>query len=139
MTLVLAEVVRSTNNVTDATVSHMALPSIISDYTRDLPKVRREKIERVADIVCTLFPSVEVSMEYNMPTFRVGENWFCIGNQKHYCSVYTCSPELIAPYIEAHPSINHGKGCLRFRDTVDIDEEAMKRVVELTLGASKKV
>lgn len=139
MILALVEVERSTSNATVVTVSSMALPSIISDYTRDLPTVRRGKIERVADIVCALFPSVEVSMEYNMPTFRVGENWFCVGNQKHYCSVYTCSPELIAPYVEAHPNINHGKGCLRFRNTVDIDVEAMKRVVELTLGASKKV
>ncbi len=114
----------------------MSLPSVVTDYTNDLPEIRRQKIERVADIVCTLFPSVEVSLEYNMPTFRLGEGWICVGNQKHYCSVYTCSSELIEPYVQAHPNINHGKGCLRFRDTIEIDVSAMELVVRRALSDS---
>ena len=48
--------------------------------------------------------------------------------------MYSCSPDKIAPYVAAHPEINHGKGCLMFQKRDVVDVEALKLVIRNALG-----
>ena len=99
-----------------------------------------ERMERFTEILYTMkawLPESKLSMKYKMPTFEVGDGWVSIANRKDYVSVYTCSEELIEPYLKKHPGTKHGKGCLNFRDRDEIDFEALKEVTESAVRAKK--
>lgn len=94
----------------------MKLP--FEPYFLPLPANRRNRLEEIATEIEKLFPEAVRSLKYRMPTFETPAGFVCIGNQKNHISVYTCSNEKICPYLEAHPSTSHGKGCLRLDSVV---------------------
>ncbi len=56
-------------------------------------------------------------MHYKMPTYRASKGWIAIAYQKHYVSLYTCSPAHLESFKAHHPGIKTGKGCINLRDT----------------------
>ena len=105
----------------------------IHDYLAALPELRRQRLTHIHERITALVPAVVQSMKYKMPTYELGDHWLSIGNQKAHISVYTCKPELIAPYLKKHPKISAGKGCLRFRDSQDLVLDDLRIVIEKAL------
>ena len=102
----------------------------LEEYMMAIPLERMERFTEILYTIRAWLPECKLSMKYNMPTFEVGENWVSIANRKDYISVYTCSEELIEPYLEKNPGTKHGKGCLNLRDNDEIDLEMLRIVVE---------
>ena len=109
----------------------------IDEYMAGVPRGRRGRMEGIIGRIRAWFPDARISMKYKMPTFETGRNWVAVGNQKYYVSLYTCSEEHIAPYIEKHPGTRCGKGCINFRDRDEIDFEDLKEVVTYALRGEK--
>ncbi|MEQ9618965.1 MAG: DUF1801 domain-containing protein [Deltaproteobacteria bacterium] len=107
----------------------------IDEYMDKLPLDRRERIMKLLRHIKTWFPGAVVTMKYKMPTIEKNGNWVAVANQKNYIALYTCSEEHIAPYIEKHPDIRHGKGCINFRDNDEIRYDDLKNVVSGALNA----
>lgn len=110
----------------------------IDDYMDKVPLDRRERILEIIWHLKRWFPESIVTMKYRMPTIEKDENWVAIANHKNYISFYTCSEEHITPYIEKHPDIRHGKGCLNFRDTDELSYDDLKTVVSSSLNRDKR-
>ncbi len=102
----------------------------LEEYLSEVPWERKERFTELLYRIRAWLPETKLNMKYKMPTFEIGENWVSIANRKDYVSVYTCSLELIEPYLEKHPKTKHGKGCLNFRDKDEIDYENLRKVVE---------
>jgi len=102
----------------------------LEEYMQKVPWERMERFTELLYRIKAWFPESELSMKYKMPTFELEGNWVAIANQKNYISVYTCSFEHIEPYVEKHPEIKRGKGCLNFRDKDGIDYDDLRQVVE---------
>lgn len=109
----------------------------IDDYMEKVPLDRRERILEIIGHIKRWCREATVTMRYKMPTIEKDGNWVAVANQKNYISVYTCSPEHIAPYIEKHQDTRHGKGCLNFRDTDEIRYDDLKTVVSSALNRDK--
>jgi uncharacterized protein YdhG (YjbR/CyaY superfamily) len=107
----------------------------LEDYMSEVPWERKERFTELLYTIRAWFPESKLSMMYKMPTFVQGGNWISIANRKNYVSVYTCSLELIEPYLKKHPETKHGKGCLNFRDKDEIDYNELRKVVEKTMKA----
>jgi uncharacterized protein YdhG (YjbR/CyaY superfamily) len=101
----------------------------MDQYMAKVPGDRRGRMELLIGSIRSWFPDAEISMKFKMPTFEIGDNWVAVGNRKNYISLYTCMEEHIAPYIENHPGIKYGKGCINFRDRDEIDYGALRAVV----------
>lgn len=106
------------------------MDSNVTAYLETVPDDRREKVELLHALVIDLFPDVTVDMRYRMPTYSLGEGWVAIANQKHYVSLYTCSPAHLVGFKERHPGIKTGKGCINFSDRDSIPASAVREVVE---------
>lgn len=106
---------------------------VFQEYYGKLPAKRRQRLQEIEATIMAVAPEAHRSIRYRMPTFETAQGLVSIGNQKHYLSVYTCSAELIESYVRSHPGINHGKGCLRFSDTIPVDLEALKPVFAAAL------
>lgn len=109
----------------------------IDEYIDKVPLDRRERILELIWHIKKWFPDTVVTMKYKMPTIEIDGNWVAVANQKNYISLYTCSQDHIAPYIEKYPDIKHGKGCINFRDNDEIHYEDLKNVVSSALNAKK--
>ena len=109
----------------------------IDEYMQKVPPARRGRVEEIMGRIRSWFPDARITIRYGMPTFVIGRNWVSVANQKSYVSVYTCSGEHVAPYIEKHPGIKHGKGCLNFRDRDGIDYGDLMEVVNRALTMRK--
>ena len=111
----------------------------IAQYILDMPEQRREKAKTLHSLVLQLFPDVQLSMQYKMPTYRLNDNFFAWGNKKSYFSVYTCSRERIADFKQRHPDIPGGVGCINFRDKDDFPVVSLKKVIRNVLSPGRKI
>lgn len=98
------------------------LPQLLAEYISALPPERGERIAALHRIIVTQFPMAQLSLKYKMPTYEQGAGWVAIASQKHYVSLYTCERRHIQPYVDLHPEVKCGKGCLNFRDSDLISE-----------------
>ncbi|NND69781.1 MAG: DUF1801 domain-containing protein [Halioglobus sp.] len=102
----------------------------LSAYLAGMPAGRRERVDALRDLIRSLYPDATESMDYKMPTFRQGEGWVAVANQKQYISLYTCAAEHLAPFKEKHPKINTGKGCIRFKDRDELPLADLEQVIK---------
>ena len=96
-------------------------------------------MEQIHKLIIELFPHAALDMAYRMPTYRVGNGWVAVANQKHYISVYTCGYHHIQEFKSEHPGIKTGKGCINFRDRDDIPLADLKKVIRHAIGYPKPV
>jgi len=115
--------------VRTAALAAFNIMHVIDEYMGSIPPGRRPRIDKLIGGIRSWFPEASVSMKYKMPTFEMYGNWVAVANRKNYVSLYTCSEETIQPYIEKHPEVKHGKGCLNFRDRDEIDFPDLREVV----------
>lgn len=105
----------------------------IGDYITKLPDARAARGRALHALVLKLFPKAAVSLDYRMPTYRVGENFFAWASRKQYLSVYTCSNARIAAFTQKHPGIKSGVGCINFRDKDAFVMTELRAVVKAAL------
>ena len=86
-------------------------------------------MEKLHTMISDLYPKAVVDMAYRMPTYRVGDGWVAMANQKHYISIYTCGQHHIEPFKAKYPHIKTGKGCINLRDRDEIPFSDLKLVV----------
>lgn len=106
----------------------------VEDYLDRQPGARGRRLREMRTLIEHLYPDVEVSMKYRMPTFEWNGGWVAIANQKHYVSLYTCSSEHLEVFRIAHPEIRTGKGCINLRDIDEVSIEDLAPVVRSAMS-----
>ena len=110
--------------------------SEVDDYIRSIPSGRLERFASIHELILRLYPGVRIDMRYNMPTYRLGDGWVALANQKNYISLYTCGEMHLDSYKRKHPGQKTGKGCINFRarDVIHHDDLAsvIKHAIEHT-------
>jgi uncharacterized protein YdhG (YjbR/CyaY superfamily) len=102
----------------------------VTDYLDAVPASRKEKIDTLHRLILECFPTATVDMQYKMPTYKHGEGWVALANQKSYVSLYTCSALHLEDFRQRCPDIKTGKGCINFRQKDEIPEDAVRSVIE---------
>ena len=64
----------------------------VKTYLDAVPAERVAHVNAPHNLITELLPDATVDMQYKMPTYRVGDGWVAIANQKNYISLYTCDP-----------------------------------------------
>jgi hypothetical protein len=78
-----------------------------------------------------------VSLDYRMPTYRVGEQFVAWASMRRHLALYTCSAERIAGFRARHPEVEAGRGCLRFRDSQRLPLADLAQVVRNALAPGR--
>jgi len=111
----------------------------IGRYIARVPAARRERALALHGLILSLFPQATVSLEYRMPTFRLGENFIAWASTRQHLALYTCSGERIAGFRARHPEIGGGAGCLRFRDRQRLPLADLTQVVKNALAPGRAI
>mgnify|MGYP001824059942 FL=1 len=112
----------------------LILDPAVAAYFDAVPEKRRPLVDVLHDLITSLYPSAEISLSWGMPTYRRGDGWVSLANQKRYVSLYTCDAGHLAAFKARHPEIRTGKACINFKsmdeipaDTADVIRAAMTR------------
>ena len=111
--------------------------SDVAAYLDAVPAERRALVDALHALILEAFPDASVDMSYRMPTYRVGEGWVAIANQKRYVSLYTCGAHHLVEFRAEHPRIRTGKGCINFSPREPLPLEAIGRVVRHAIAHPK--
>lgn len=104
--------------------------SEVRKYFSSVPELRKTRLQKLHDLILKLYPQVTIDLSYRMPTYKVGDGWVAIANQKHYVSLYTCGAHHLARFREQHPGIKTGSGCINFRDSDPLPIAAITQVIK---------
>ena len=110
----------------------------ISDYLKSIPENRQQRFMSIHKLILQLYPEIHVDMSYKMPTYKAGDGWVALANQKNYISLYTCGESHLVPYKHKHPGQKTGKGCINFRQRDDIDLDSLKQVISHAIESPKQ-
>lgn len=106
------------------------MPPDVQAYFDAVPPARLPRLQALHVLILECFPEAMVDLSYKMPTYRYGDGWVAIANQKSYVSLYTCSAEHLAQFKQQYPTYKTGKGCINFRAKDDLPAAAIKQVIQ---------
>ncbi len=109
----------------------------VEKYIQSVPAVRSERFNTLHFLIIKLYPDVVVDMSYKMPTYRFGDGWVALANQKNYISLYTCGYHHIESFKENNPQIRTGKGCINFKDKDNLPLKDIERVIRHAIEQPK--
>jgi len=109
----------------------------VQDYINSIPKHRIDRFMSVHKLILRLYPDAVISMGYKMPTYRLGDGWLALANQKNYISLYTCGASHLVSYKQKHPQQKTGKGCINFRERDEIHHKDLETVIKSAIEFPK--
>lgn len=107
----------------------MMMNQEVNTYIQSVPAARSERFNSIHSLILSLYPDAVVDLSYRMPTYKSGEGWVALANQKQYISLYTCGYHHIEAFKQQHPGIKTGKGCINFRDKDALPMDDIKQVI----------
>lgn len=94
-------------------------------------------MQRLHSLVLRLFPEADVDLSYRMSTYRFGDDWVALANQKRYVSLYTCSAHHLVNFKQAYPKIKTGKGCINFKLSDEFEDTIVMEVIRQAIEHPK--
>jgi hypothetical protein len=85
----------------------------VQAYLDGIAPEHRPMWDRVEAMVRELFPTVELRITYDMPTFVVGEHRLPVGVWKHGLSLYGLHEKNDAGLITRRPELSSGRGTVK--------------------------
>ena len=93
---------------------------------------RKDKLIRIREIISKHAPELNESIRYKMLNYGVLEDdnyVFALNTQKNYVSLYVGDISKVDPSGEMLKDFNLGKGCIRVRKTLDIEETRLEEFI----------
>ena len=98
----------------------------------DVAGDQRALLETIREVIFQVAPNMDETIEYGMLSYP---GLASLAAQKHYVSLYV-KPAVLAQHREAFPGVNCGISCLRFRQSEQIDREALRSLLSHVLQTS---
>lgn len=103
---------------------------------------RKEKLLLIRKWILNHAPELEESIRYKMLIFGDKESKgyiFALNAQKHYVSLYVDSIDKIDPDNRMLNDFNLGKGCIRVRKAIKLEETNLKEFINQTIDLWRAV
>jgi uncharacterized protein YdhG (YjbR/CyaY superfamily) len=110
----------------------------VNDYIQSIPDDRLDRFLSVHHLILKLYADATVDMSYKMPTYRAGDGWAALANQRNYISLYTCGASHPESYKQQYPQQKTGKGCINFRDSDEIHYDDLELAIRHAIKFVKK-
>lgn len=96
---------------------------------------RKEKLLAIRQMILCAAPELEESIRYKMLSFGKDElSIFALNAQKHYVSLYVGTIDKIENAESLLTGYNYGKGCIRVKKTINIEETGLQDFIRKTIA-----
>jgi uncharacterized protein YdhG (YjbR/CyaY superfamily) len=103
----------------------------VASYIEELPEDRRPIIKKLRALCRKHLLGYQESMDYGMPVYkRNGVMEVAFASQKQYIALYALKKEALDEFRPMLAGAKIGKGCIRFRNSEQIDFDVLKRLLE---------
>ena len=99
-------------------------------YRRSVEGAQAELLEAIREVVLDAAPGVEEGIRYGMLDYPGLAN---LAAQKQYVSLYVM-PAVLARHAKRFAGVDRGKSCLRFKRLDQLDEVALRALLEDVLA-----
>ena len=97
----------------------------VDAYIAALPPNRQVRLTELREATHRAVPGLVESIEWKMPVFRRGEQWFGMSSRAQYTSLYIGEAR-VARLVAADPRLRHGKACLNIQDSIALPLAAIE-------------
>ena len=112
----------------------------VDEYLREVPEKRKPALTRLREICIEYLPNYEESMTYNMPSYKgKDEVEVAFASQKQHISVYFLKHEVMLNNSRRLDGLNHGKGCIRYRNPDKIEFELLINLLIETVESDASI
>ncbi|MEK5080631.1 DUF1801 domain-containing protein [Solibacillus sp. FSL W7-1436] len=95
---------------------------------------RKEKLLAIRQMILSYAPEFGESIRYKMLNFGKDEHYiFALNAQKHYVSLYVGTIEKIENAEALLTGYNYGKGCIRIKKTINMEETGLRDFIHKTI------
>lgn len=91
---------------------HVATPA---EYVSAVPTEQRELFDHLRDLIQESAPHLREGIRWGMLSYEDTGALFALAAQKHYVGLYVMATDALTDLTSELATVDHGKGCLRFR------------------------
>lgn len=107
---------------------------LVNEYVSSFEGVKREWVAMMVGFMREVFPEVEETLVFKMPTYKGDGYFIAFAAQKNYFSFYTDDTRVLPLIKELAPSTSIGKGCARIKysneSAIEALMDACKEIVD---------
>lgn len=100
-----------------------------AEYLAEVPPEQLPLIKHIRQLIKESAPDLQESIRYGMLAYEDHGGLFALAAQKHYVSLYVLATQAIEDMSTELKSINHGKGCLRFKRLDNFPTENIRKLL----------
>ncbi|GAB2551084.1 DUF1801 domain-containing protein [Nocardia heshunensis] len=110
------------------------MDTAVSRYREEMDPALQPLFDRLDRLIVGTCPDAEVTMAYDMPTYRVGRRRLHIAAWKHGLSLYV-APARDGGFSARHPELASGKSTIKLRpeDAAGIPDTDFQNLVRAAL------
>ncbi len=111
-----------------------------TEYIKNLDKDWRLKtLKSIRAIIKKAAPELKEKINYKMLGYAHGDEFvFHLNAQKNYVSFYVGNAEKVDPKGKLLEGLDVGKGCIRFKKSVDVSETQIDAFIDKAVAAWRK-
>jgi uncharacterized protein YdhG (YjbR/CyaY superfamily) len=105
----------------------------VQQYIDAIPDAHRPLFDRLHWLILELYPDAEVTISYQIPSYKVGGRRVYLGLWKNGVSLHAVD---VGTFKQRHPSIKTGKGSLNFKLSDELPEADIREVIKRAINRS---
>ncbi|EMY79499.1 PF08818 domain protein [Leptospira weilii serovar Ranarum str. ICFT] len=114
------------------------MSSEIHRFFYSQPEIRRERMLALRSWIVESFPEILESMQSQIPSYHLNENWIAIGFQKNNLSIYLCQSGSLKTIRNKFPSLVDDKARMNFADKEPFPWREVESSIRLILKSKTK-
>ncbi len=110
----------------------------VDRYIAEAAPERVPQLQRLRALIRTTLPEHDERMQWGMPAYvRDGEADIAFASQKQHLAIYVMKAGVIERHAEALAGLDHGKGCIRFRNPEAMEWPLVETLLRETAASAK--
>ena len=110
---------------------HVATPA---EYIAEVPEAQRELFHFLRSLIQDVAPNLVEGVRWGMLSYEDTGALFALAAQKSYVGLYVMATQALTDLAVELESIDHGKGCLRFKRLGSVPTETIKKLLSHAHG-----
>ena len=100
-----------------------------AEYIAAVPEVQRALFDHLRALIQQSAPSLKEGVRWGMLSYEDTGALFALAAQKNYVGLYVMATEALKDMAAELESVDHGKGCLRFKKLDRVPTETIKKLL----------
>jgi uncharacterized protein YdhG (YjbR/CyaY superfamily) len=109
-----------------------------AEYLAAVPEKQLPMVEHLRALIKEAAPGAREEIRYGMLSYEDEGGLFGLAAQKHYVGLYVLATQAMREMAAELGSLDHGKGCIRFKRLETIPTPIIKKLLRLAMESGER-